>query len=427
MERIASFRPGPWNGRNFSPQFVKQLYDNFQKYCTPDKSGRIWYTPYCNLNHKDELRFGRITKADFQNGTLYLWADQIPVDIAKWVNSHMLAERSIEFIEPKTINGEVKGFTGPDGKVVDGPVLKCLSLLGNDLPAVKDLPPLPVATYSDHNTGGNVLQFSNRAARSILTIRRFAQMNQQLVQQLQALGFDVSVLPQDTPDNVLQALIDFAQKIAAGTGTPAPATQNNMAGNSPTIQVPAVTGGGATPAAQGQASGQDIQSLTLKFTQEANAAIARAVAPIYSVINTIQKQNADAVAAAKRQSEKERDGIISRFFDRMGQEGRITPDARKPLELAAKALDYSTVRKFADGKADGTQLDEFLVGVEASHPVVRRMNGGNPVITRPHTAQTSNNNGDGNGVDTGRVNRILAGSQVGRKVLAARAKNAANN
>ena len=442
MERVAAFRPGYWNMRNFSPQFVQQLYDNFQRFSTPDRNGNVFYSPYLNINHSDELRFGRITRAELKNGVLYLWADRMPIEVAQWINSHMLAERSIEFIEPKMVNGELRGFTGPDGKVVKGPVLKCLSLLGSDIPAVKGLQPLPVATFRDHNTGGLVLKFSTRAFTPF-TVRRFSQMNPQLVQQLQALGIDTTGWPQDLPDAVLQSIIAGIQAAIAAAGNPNPNPNGNgqtgqMAGNTPTIQIPSVTpnnGGGAN----GMPS-NDVQSLTLKFndmmgqyTRQLNANIQAMLAPVNLTIAQIRQQNIQEAAERKRLLEKDRDSVLSKFFDRMGTEGRIDPDERAVLEPPARKMEFSTVRKFADGKTEGTELDEYLAGIERTHPVKRNMNGGNrggsgnTGDTKPPRVPARPVNQDTTAPDPDRVSRIMGGSQLGRTILAKRAAAARNN
>src|SRR5882724_5189883 len=204
MADIASFQPGYWKGNYYTPEFVKSLHDNFQKYSAGDSP---YYVPFLNLNHKDEFRYGSIVNATMDGDILKLSARKIPKPIADMVRNEHIAERSIEFYEPKMVDGKQEGFFGPDGKLVNGPVIRCLSLLGNQSPAVKGLGPLPTPTPES----GSTSKFHERPSQR-KTVSRFSdnaedsQMNQELLDQLKTLKFDVTLIPADATDELLKAI-----------------------------------------------------------------------------------------------------------------------------------------------------------------------------------------------------------------------------
>jgi hypothetical protein len=117
---------------------LRSLAANFKKYLGE-------YRPFVSLNHDDGLRFGRITDCYLDGDTLYLDAEGIPVEVGRWVNEGKLAEPSIEFWSGPD-------YVGKDGRPATGRVLKSLTLLGNQPPAVKGMPPLPAATFAHRGT-----------------------------------------------------------------------------------------------------------------------------------------------------------------------------------------------------------------------------------------------------------------------------------
>jgi hypothetical protein len=419
LRKVASFRPGNWNGRNFDKSFVQSLHDNFQKYSAGQNP---WYKPFVNINHNDEFRFGRIAKTELaKDGTLYLWAENLPQQVADWLTSHMLDERSIEFIEPKIDKtGQLLGFTGPDGKIVRTPVLKCLSLLGNDVPAVKGLPPIPPVTYQMRDTGGVVLKFSSKAGGN--------RMNEELLNQLRALGFDVSKLPPETTDDQLNTLIAAIQAIFGG-GTNANGTTNgNGAATAPqTNMAQAGTAGVATlnpghaatqpqnpvvpqlPALTGQP-----EQLILKFRDNMLAEVRNMLGPINQGLNQIRANQNAITSQAMQQAEAVKNGRITEFLDRMGKSGQVSPAMRPGVEKFLRKCDAAKVSKFsaklADGRETGTELDEQMNHIETTYPVLRTHN--NPHIAQPNPGQAGNN-----GVRSEIVQRALNSTPEGRAYL----------
>lgn len=420
LRKVASFRPGNWNGRNFDKSFVQSLHDNFQKYSSGQNP---WYTPFVNINHNDEFRFGRIAKTELgKDGTLYLWAENLPQQVADWLTVHMLDERSIEFIEPQIDkSGQLLGFTGPDGKIVRTPVLKCLSLLGNDVPAVKGLPPIPPVTYQMRDTGGIVLKFSSRAG-----VKR---MNEELLNQLRALGFDVSKLPPETTDDQLQNLIQAIQAIFGGgtngatnaaTGTDG--TQTNMA-QAGTAGVASLNPGQVqTPAPAlpqlPQLTGQPEQ-LILKFRDTIIGEVRSMLNPINQGLNQIRATQTAINSQAMQQAEAVKNGRIGEFLDRMGKVGKVSPAMRPGVESFLRKCDAVKVSKFsaklADGRESGTELDEQMNLIEATYPVQK-------VFNDPKVQQ--GNPGQGNGVRPEIVQRALNSTPEGRAYLARQKANA---
>lgn len=396
LKRVASFRPGVWNGRPFSRQFVQYLYDNFQEYSTGDKP---WYVPFVNLNHNDEFRFGKISKAELdKSGTLFLWAENLPVSVAQWLDAHMLDERSIEFIEPK-IDPKTKavlGFTLPDGSVCKTPVLKCLSLLGNDVPAVKGLPPMPAVSYM-RDTGGRVSQFSSRTG---------PRMNQELLNQLQALGFDLSKIPADATDDLLNEILKMVQAANKNVPAPDPSKMSQLPNPAPAptltpTPAPAAPLTPALPGLQGQP-----EQVIMKFFDTM-------LAPMRTEMNQLRAQASAAVTNSNASNERNRDTIVTAFLDRMGKSGQVSPAMRPGVEKSLKRCDYLKVSKFsaklADGREQGTDLEEQMNLIETTYPVMRTHN--NPSVTQDAPGQ-------GSAVRPEVVNRALQGSPEGRAYLA---------
>lgn len=408
MERIAAFSPGTWNGVTYSKQFVHDLYANFQRYST---GANPWYVPYINVNHNDELKTGRIGKATMEGDTLYLWADQIPMQLASVIKSKMLNTQSVEFIEPKVVNGQVRGFVGPDGKIVQGPVLKCLSLLGNEVPAVKGLPPLPEPKVSKfRDTGGRTVRFS---------LTQGGKMNPDLLNKLQQMGFNVALLPADATDDLLNEIIKLTQSLNAN---PAP---NTVTTNADPTAVPAVpqtvpspqvpgTNPATTLAMPTMGNGAMPEQIVMKFRQELGGMVAAAVAPLNLQLKGLAGQLGTINANAAKQLAAGRDEIVRRFLDEMGTSGQVSPAMRPGVEAMLKTLDHQVVRKFADGKTDGSALDEAMAGIRNTYPKQRTAPGnGNPTVRQPAVNPPANTGTSRPDV----VARVMGATPEGRAAL----------
>lgn len=346
---IAAFRPGTHNGLPHSPEFLRQLVANFQKFSTGPAPH---YTPYVSLNHDDGLACGDVTGASLAGPEpqLMLDADRVPDTIRAWARSGRLRQPSIEYFEPERdpkTGRVIDGFRGPDGTVVETPVLKALTLLGNKPPAVKGLKPLSAARFT--HAGGIVRRFSGEVVMD----------RQAMLQALQAAGMDVAAVTDAVPDAVLQAVLACVQQ-AATTQTMSDDQDADDAGK----------GGDTDPTKMSHAGA------TVKFTDRTGASRVGTLADFVAD----QQAQLDALRAGQtalqrdqqqRLTEAKRDKV-RRFCDDLGASGQLAPAARPAMEALLLNCDDVTVRKFADGKADGTALAEQMAALKATLPVVRK-------------------------------------------------------
>lgn len=425
IRRVASFKPGVWNGKPYDAQFVRWLYANFQLYSAgPDP----WFSPWVSINHKDDLRCGRVYDAELENDVLYLSCDRLLPPVVEWLQNHQLDERSVEFWEPTWMSGRRESFTDRDGKPVPTPVIRALTLLGADLPAVKGLGPLPpVTTFRQRAISVSRL---NRVKVSTFSTR-VTNMNPDLVNQLTSLRFDVSKLPPDTSDDVLQAIIDQLKTILGGTTTtdpnnPAttvpPVTMANNAVATGTAGATGTTGTATTTPAvpPGTPGAADLNKIVLHFNDQITGIVNR----VQGQLNTIQAHANALNATTTARLNSDREGAINAFFSDMSKTGQITPAMQPPIRRALMKCDHVKVSRFsaklADGRDQGTELDEAMNEYRTSLPVQRRQ--GSTAVVQNATGTGGNHvtgpGADGNGVRPEVVNTMLAATHAGRQALA---------
>lgn len=348
---IAAFRPGTHNGLPHSPEFLRQLVANFQKFSTGPAPH---YTPYVSLNHDDGLACGDVTGATLAGPEpqLMLDADRVPDTIRAWAKSGRLRQPSIEYFEPERdpkTGRVIDGFRGPDGTVVETPVLKALTLLGNKPPAVKGLKPLSAARFT--HTGGIVRRFSGEVVMD----------RQAMLQALTAAGMDVAAVTDAVPDAVLQAMLACVQQAATTQAMSDDADADDKA-DADTDPVKKMSQTAAVP--------------TLQFTDRTGAkrtgTLAEFAADQQAQLDAPRAGN-DALQRDQQQRllEAKRDKV-RRFCDELGVAGQLAPAARPAMETLLLNCDDVAVRKFADGKADGTALAEQMAALKAALPVVRK-------------------------------------------------------
>lgn len=234
---IVSFRPGTWNGIEVSEQDERDMVANFAKYSTGDSP---YYSPYISINHKDELKSGSVSNAYMQGDRLVLDGKNIPSEVGEWIESHQIEQPSIEFWKPTYENGKiVEGFMCPDGQYSQTCVLKCVTFLGNDAPAVKGLPNLPMPApqhqqFSHRKQTAKALTFACTAGMGDMMGDRA-----QMLAALQAMGFDTTSWPDTMPDEVIASILKGVQAQSANpanaatgsattnTGSPDPAQMND--------------------------------------------------------------------------------------------------------------------------------------------------------------------------------------------------------
>lgn len=419
FDNIASFRPGIWNGKPFDAQFIKALSDNFQKYSAGDSP---YYRPYVSINHKDfaaadggislrDLRFGVIRGARVNpGGVLALDAAEVPEVVGSMRNAGLLTDPSIEFFEPvfDESGKQIDGFRRQDGTLEPGPVLKCLTLLGSEAPAVKGLPPLPAAKFSH---GGKVSRFGANVMdrASILAA-------------LQAMKVDTSVIPDSVPDEVLAAWLASLQAANSGSAT-APgagdATQQmsdvTTPAITPTVIPPTPTPDPTAVTVPGIGPGQQPSQVVLKFADQASAqAFGGLLTGLQHQMRAIGGQVASLNTVTAAHANRDKEARVSRFLDTLAtpdREGkvRITPAQKGTLYPLLMKCDTVTVRKFADGKTTGSEMDEMERSILSTYQPIKTFG---DKLKDPATGP----NGGGLTPETRKM--ILSGSSAGRALLA---------
>jgi hypothetical protein len=297
---------------------------------------------------------------------------------------------------------------------VDGPVLKCLSFLGSDIPGVKGLPPLPPVKFSNH--GGIVSKFGGSVMDRAAALAM-----------LQAAGIDTTGFSETDPsDAVLQAIVAWVQ---AKNGNPPAVPPGNPADPGLQQMADAIAGLGTT-SGTGSGTGTGLptpQQLVMKFVnQQLGSIVSRANA----VLGDVQTKAGAVNSALTTQLNAIRTDRINQFFDRMAKSGQVTiamqPGIRKNLEKC----DMGKVSKFShNDKATGTELDEAMDFIATTYPVIRDFDkggtGGGGRINQPApTPPPTRNTGNGGRLTPERRQAILSGSPIGQSVLS---KTAAGN
>lgn len=333
MAGLKAFRAGVWNGEVIPAGDVAAMASN---YALLSAGETPWYVPYVSINHDDGLSFGRVTRAAFDadDGTLVLDLDGVPAAVREWMQSDRLTAPSIEYWVPGT-------FAQPDGSFNTSPVLRCVTLLGNDAPGVKGLPPLSAAKFRDL---GCVLKFADLPPSTRPGAKAMDERNQ-LIKAMSDMGMDTKTITDAVPTEAIKAMRDFAHKAMADVKK---------------YQDEAAKKGGD----------KDGDEEVKKYRDRA-AAAAKEVEGVLAQLRTQAETGAAAVA---KQIAGIRDARIKAFRDEMvgpneAKVAYMTPDQFDTVVAPLLAtLDATTVRKFADGKTDGTALDEQIARVKAAHP-----------------------------------------------------------
>lgn len=335
--------PGVRNGFTDTPDSIRLMAEAFAEY---SKGDTPYYRPFVSINHDDGLSFGRITSAFVHSDHSFdVDADGVPEKIREWMRKDRLTAPSIEYWPPNT-------FRRPDGTPDPRPVLKCVTLLGNDAPAVKGLPPLSAAKYRDHSTGVRKYSDFGDAVRTGPLVDR-----QAVASALVALGLPEVLITPSIPDELLQAVLALCQKV--NPPIPAPVVKMSDTNKPDATQQPAdavVKYRDAAGTEQELKVPKALEPLALQLS---------------GVLDTV-RTNAAASTAALRSSELEaRRAKVRVFRDEMTgradpKKAFMTPAQFDTQEQLLLMLDHATVRKYADGKTDGTALDEAMDNIRNS-------------------------------------------------------------
>jgi hypothetical protein len=372
---LVAFVEGLRNGETYDESDIDELVENFGRF-------KGYWRPYVSVDHEQHpafraLAFGDVTAArkgrvrlgpggkwertadaDRRPGTkaaLVLDAADVPTEVCELVNSGRLPRVSVEFFDHEA------PFVGPDDEPVLTNVLKSVSLLGAQSEASKGMP-RPVAVFADRV--GRRVEFPRRAMPA--KVKRFGAyaMRDQLLQALQAAGVDTSQLTDAVPDAVLQMLAD-----ALGQGPPAdPAMMGDWAkkcmDGMPPEDAANWKAGMAKAFADDPDPDDDPKAKTFADRRTLDRLVADAVAKATAPLR-------DQLAVVGRSAARAKAAKVKAFRDQMtgagGKAARMTPAQFDAVEPLLFLLDDATVRKFSDGKAEGTALDEQLARTAAAH------------------------------------------------------------
>lgn len=365
---VRAFRCGDWNDQPSTPADVAALAANYAAFAAGSPP---YYLPFVSLNHADGLAFGRVSRCEAVGEFLDVDLADVPLVVRRWMKGDRLTAPSIEFWDPGR-------FVGPNKTKWPTPVLKCVTLLGNDAPGAKGLPPLSAATYPGLDDGpdtatilpsaltpaaltkyrptAGVSKFSDHAPATRSGGRRMNPERQKLLDGLKAAGVPVDSVTEATPDSFLQGVLGTIQK-AAQNPPPLPVDGDKDKGGKP---AEAETG---------------VQKYRDQMGREQSVTVPAALLPMAQGFAALMEQmhanNAAAVAARTREAVDARKAKVRAFRDEMttpdkAGNARMTPAQFDELEPMLVGCDDSGVRKFRDGKTEGTELDERMAGIRSS-------------------------------------------------------------
>jgi hypothetical protein len=429
---VAAFKPGEWNGRTFDADFIRQLAANYKRFALDERdpdTGHPWYVPYVSIQHDLNpalagFQFGQLQNVHVEpSGILRMDANGVPAEVGVWRNSGMLRDPSIEIIEPKrdAAGQIVSGFKDSRGEWVDGPVLKCLTLIGNDSPGVKGNAPLPTAVFRQFRPVAPSLAFRT-CGGTVLRFGAAVMDRTAILAALTAAGLDVSQVTDAVPDAFLQAVLDMIQK---GNANPAPATPP---GPDPSaVQMADATGAAAallgtgTGAAGGLGGGNGVTGTPSQVVLKFNQQFPGLITSLLGQVGTLAQQSAGNAAVVQRIAANDKGRAIDATFHRMSSNFQLTDAQAKALRPGLMSLDHVTTRKFSDGKAAGTALEEQLAVMEATFPKLRPT-AADRVAPRPLPAA-----GGSDGMTAERRARIISGSNAGKELARKKRLNGTGN
>lgn len=381
---LRAFRCGQWNDVPTTPEDIGDLAANYEAFLAGDPP---FYVPFVSINHDNGLSFGRVTRCEADGECLDLDLDGVPQAVRRWMRSDQLTAPSIEF-------WDAGQFVGPDGAKWPTRVLKCCTLLGNDAPGVKGLPPLSAATYpglddaatdepatrpialtpaalTQYRPAEGVSKFSDQAPATRSGGRRMNPDRQKWIDALVAAGFPAELFTDAIPDPFLQAMLAFVQKAAQ------PQEMGDDLADKPKAMADC-----DKPKAMSDDTADDadkdegVQKYRDATGRPRTVRVPKALAPMAAAfaaqMDTLHATNAANAAALARQARAGRQARVKAFRDEMTKPdartnaARMTPAQFDALEPMLLASDDAGVRKFADGKTDGTELEERFAAIRTS-------------------------------------------------------------
>jgi hypothetical protein len=390
MDDIASFRPGVQNGQPYTPAMLKEAAKNFARFSQGDPPH---YVPFLSINHDDVFAFGRISDVTYDegDGVLKVSGENIPLTVGKLVNSGQLQASSIEFFLPQydSKGKPVEGFRDQNNNVVGSLVIKCLTFLGNQPPAVKGLGPLPTAYFSDRFSGVKLAKFSGAI------MDRNA-----MIEALKAAGVPTDAITDAVPDEVLRGFLEAIQKASMKTDDEGTDLEfgddegkDKKDGDDKMVEpgmksADYMVNDGSSSNQDGQKAAmfakmpdskkfKDHSTLVVKFSDEAGRVVTGTLQDFVDAQQaTLKGLRANAKAIRREQTarlDEMKKATIKVFLDEMttGAHARLAPVQRPTFEKLLMKCDHVEIRKFSDNApGTGTELEDAMRAIR-SGPVVR--------------------------------------------------------
>lgn len=413
--------------REYSDADLDQIVANFARLSDPEKSARVILEPTIVLGHEedgDENKFwadlstgvpsvGVVTKL-WREGPKLLaqFSDVIP-EVQDAIRKKMYRKVSSEIYDNFEDQGQGYGLA-----------IRRVALLGGEIPQVKQLSDILAHVKMSERKGKitRVTFFSEKFCEGCggTCGQKDKQQNfqeaesmdrSQMLEALQAMGVDTSVIDDQTPDAVLEAWLksvgggeesqeppaegEYAEDPMVDPNDPnAQETQDQMFADDPTIDPVMDPSAGPPPVVPAPEEEKKVAQMSCqkKFSEAADRYVRHRVDQEFK----------------RKELQSQRKETIRQFCERLKTQGKVVPamldgsDGKPTLETVLGIMAASPVQKFGEKKVDPLKLAmEFFEGL----PQIAKFS---EYIANPKKEQ----------VAAERTNELLAHSRVGRLMLA---------
>ncbi len=410
--------------REYTHQDLDRIVANFQRLSDPSTASPLILEPTCVLGHEedeDENKFwanlstgvpscGRVTKLTKNGDKLFARIEDVPTDIQKALANKLYTKVSSEIYDNFEDQGQDYGMA-----------LRRIAFLGGEIPQVKNLSDIlahvkmserkskttRVTFFSEKfcdDCGGTCGNKNSKSFQEADSMDRA-----QMLEALQAMGVDTSVIDDATPDAVLEAWL----KSVGGGAEEVPAEETFEEEEVVDPELAMVDPNAVPP--------EEEQMFADEFPPEempAGAAepmanpledpMAKMSCKKYSEKLARYVQKCVANAVKKEKISADRKETIRQFSERLKAEGKVVPsmldgaDGKPTLETVLSLVAGQPVRKFGEKKVD--PLKVVMEFFENLPPIAKFSE-----HLKIHKADAVSND---------RINDLLKHSSAGRQVLA---------
>lgn len=381
---IVSFVEGRRNGDWYDYSDISELVQNF-------KMHKGYWNPYVSVNHERDPAYAGLSMGDVvdarigwveidpatnkyklvdkrgskSKAALVLDCDNVPEEICKLYQSNRLRAPSIEFFDDDA------PFIDQDENEVTTNVLKSLSLMGAQSEASKGMPKAyvefadgPRRAPRPRHKSGRIKIFGAYPMDELMTEAQVETGPDRLdlIAQLEAAGFPVEMITDDTPTEMLSAILSM--------------TANTM--------------GDCDEKMMGDYMEKEDKEISMMADEVekdmGKIGVPKAFSDKVSKLVEAAKQKAKFAKVARYNDRSAKAAKIKRFSDRMlgigGTRAFMTPVQFKSIEPMLLKLDDSTVKQFGDSQM--TSLDHQISRLEQAYSAPVKTFGDR--MTAPHKA-----------------------------------------